>query len=94
MFKNILVPTDLTEKSLVALDIALKMNTESDFKITLLHVIETLEEAEDEDFREFYEKLEKRAWMKLDEMLQRYGWEDPQRDRFRKSGSGDSHLCP
>ena len=75
MFKNILVPTDLTEKSLVALDIALKINTESDLKITLLHVIETLEEAEDEDFREFYEKLEKRAWKKLDEMAQRYGKE-------------------
>jgi nucleotide-binding universal stress UspA family protein len=73
MFKNILVPTDLTEKSLDSLDIALKMGSKKGFTVTLLHVIEMIEDTDSEDFRGFYEKLEKRAQKKMDEMVSHYG---------------------
>jgi nucleotide-binding universal stress UspA family protein len=57
MFKNILVPTDLSEKSIKALDIAAKIGAENECNITLLHVIE-----------EFYEKLKNRAHRKMEEI--------------------------
>lgn len=69
MFKNILVPTDLSTKSVKALDIAIKLGSESNSKITLLHVIETIEDVDYEEFGEFYEKLKARAEKKMDEMI-------------------------
>ena len=72
MFKNILVPTDLSEKSMKALEIAVRMGSGDDGKITLLHVIETIEEAEDEEFKAFYQKLTERAQRKMEEIADRY----------------------
>ncbi|MFH1351276.1 MAG: universal stress protein [Pseudomonadota bacterium] len=73
MFKNILVPTDLSEKCLKALDIAVKMGSKDERKITLLHVIEIIEDADDEEFKDFYGRLKERARKKMDEMANRYG---------------------
>ena len=72
MFNNILVPTDLSEKSEKALDIALQMSTTDDHRIYLLHVIETLQSDEDDEFQSFYEKLADRALRKMDEMIKKY----------------------
>lgn len=69
MFKHILVPTDLTERSLKALDIAVKMALYSTCRITFLHVIETIEDTDCEQFEDFYRKLGKRAGKKMDQML-------------------------
>jgi nucleotide-binding universal stress UspA family protein len=77
MFKNILVPTDLSEKSVTALDIALKIGSEDEPKITLLHVIETIDEADYGEFEKFYEKLKDRAQRKMDEMAGRCGVKAP-----------------
>ena len=55
MFGNILVPTDLTENSMKALEVAIKMAShEASGLITLLHVIETIEDTDDEEFQVFY----------------------------------------
>lgn len=75
MFTHILVPTDFTEKSLRAMDIAVKMALSEGCKLSLLHVIETIENAEYEEFKDFYGKLRKRAEKKLDEMTARHGGE-------------------
>ena len=72
MFKHILVPTDLTEKSLKALDIAVKMALQDVSMVTLLHVVKTIEDADHEEFEDFYEKLRQRAQQKMDEMVNRY----------------------
>ena len=72
MFDNILVPTDLTQKSKVALDTAVAMTSSIEETITLLHVIEMIEGAEDEDFVGFYEKLRKRALRMIDDMSAPY----------------------
>ena len=77
MFKNILVPTDFTNKSVKALDIALRIGSKDGFKITLLHVIEILEGTDEEDFWDFYARLEKRARKKMEEMVNPYKKEKP-----------------
>ena len=72
MFKHILVPTDLTEKSVEALAVAVKMALHDESRITLLHVIETIEDSESDEFDDFYRKLAKRALKRTNEMLNLY----------------------
>jgi nucleotide-binding universal stress UspA family protein len=71
MFKNILVPTDFTEKSRESIEIAIKMASALAGKcnVTLLHVIEIIEGASYEEFESFYEKLRRRSEKKMDEMI-------------------------
>ena len=73
MFRNILVPTDLTEKSDKAFDVALNIHANGECNITLLHVIETIDDAEEEEFRPFYEKLKERAFRKMEDTVARIG---------------------
>ncbi len=74
MFKNILVPTDLTDKSIKALEIAAGMRKETPFRITLLHVVETIDDDEgEEEFHAFYNKLADRAGKKMAELVNEYG---------------------
>jgi len=70
MFKHILVPTDLTDRSLHALEVASRIASLSTCRVTLLHVIETIEDTEGDLFEEFYRKLERRAERKMDRMLE------------------------
>jgi nucleotide-binding universal stress UspA family protein len=75
MFKNILVPSDLTERNHKAMDIAVEMALENRAVVTLLHVIETFEEADSEDFQKFYRQLGARAGRKIDKLIAEYGRE-------------------
>ncbi len=70
MFKHILVPTDLTDRSLHALEVAARIAALSTCRVTLLHVIETIEDAESELFEDFYRKLERRAEKKMGQMAE------------------------
>lgn len=73
MFKNILVPTDLSEKSSRALEIALDMaEKRGDCKVTFLHVIERIEDSDDEEFQSFYDKLASKARLKMNETVRQY----------------------
>ena len=72
MFKNVLVPTDLTERTSRALDIAVGMLTPESGKITLLHVVETINDAEAGDFNDFYDKLGRRAGKLMDKIIAHY----------------------
>ncbi len=81
MFKNILVPSDLTERNHKAMDIAVKMALESGAVVTLLHVIETIEEVDSEDFQKFYRQLGARAGRKLDKLLAEYSREGPRMEK-------------
>jgi universal stress protein A len=71
MFKNILVPTDLSDKSKKAMDVAVSISSKDEVTITLLHVIEAIE-GDDEDFQEFYEKLRKRAKKEMEKIAAKY----------------------
>jgi nucleotide-binding universal stress UspA family protein len=68
MFKNILVPTDLSAKSAKAFEIALNMADKEDSKITLLHVIEKIEDSDGEEFKDFYDRLASKAQLKMQKM--------------------------
>lgn len=72
MFKNILVPTDLTKKSRRALDIAVSIDSEEEGRITLLHVVQIIEGDEQEEFGEFYKRLRARAERKMADITSRY----------------------
>lgn len=69
MFKNILVPTDFSDEDSHALDIAVKLCSPKSGKVYLLHVIEVIANTTFEEFKDFYTKLEKRAFKDLNEMI-------------------------
>jgi nucleotide-binding universal stress UspA family protein len=73
VFNRILVPTDLTERSLKALEVAVRMALHDGSRISLLHVIETIDDAEFEDFQDFYRKLEKHARKLMEDMAGKHG---------------------
>jgi nucleotide-binding universal stress UspA family protein len=74
MFQHILVPTDFTEKSLHAARIARQLaRLQEEAKITLLHIIETIDDAEYDEFADFYEKLRKRAVRKMQKLVESLG---------------------
>jgi nucleotide-binding universal stress UspA family protein len=63
MFQRILVPVDLTEKSLKAVDLAYEFATSLGSEVVLLYVIETIEHVqfEFEQLKPFYDRLEASA---------------------------------
>ena len=61
MFKNILIPVDLTDVHQPALDIAARLAKGNDGEVTLLHVIEVIAEMWAAEDRDFYTRLEQRA---------------------------------
>ena len=69
VFDHILVPVDFTDKSAKALEAAIKMADLYRARLTLLHVIETLE-YEDSELQAFYTSLESAAWSKLKPMTE------------------------
>lgn len=65
MFKHILIPLDFSDKNDAAIVIARQITSLSDSRVTLLHVIEAIEGADDDETREFYDSLEGRAQRSL-----------------------------
>jgi nucleotide-binding universal stress UspA family protein len=61
MFKNILLPVDLSNRHGPALEAATELAKQSGGEITLLHVIEVIAGLSMEEERDFYKRLEKRA---------------------------------
>jgi nucleotide-binding universal stress UspA family protein len=72
MFKRILVPVDLTEKSLKAVDLAYDFASQSEAEVILLHVIETIEHVQFDELKEFYNRLETSARKGLKEFSERF----------------------
>lgn len=60
MFSDILVPVDLTAKNPRAVEAALELASQFDARVSLLHVIETIDLPFDE-LEEFYGRLEEKA---------------------------------
>jgi nucleotide-binding universal stress UspA family protein len=60
-FRRILVPTDLTERTVKALRLAAGLSNARHPQITLLHVIETVRGLDFESLKSFYRKLENKA---------------------------------
>jgi len=72
MFRRILVPVDLTEKSVAAVDIAYEFARQSKAEVILLHVIETIEHIQFDELKPFYGRLEASARSGLREFSERF----------------------
>ncbi len=72
MFQRILVPVDLTQKSLAAVDVAYELASQSEAEVILLHVIETIEYVQFDDLKDFYQRLEQSARKGLKEFSERF----------------------
>ena len=72
MFQRILVPVDLSERSLVAVDLAYELATQSRAEVTLLHIIETIEHIAFDEMKQFYDRLENSARKGLREFSERF----------------------
>jgi nucleotide-binding universal stress UspA family protein len=71
MYRRILVPTDLTDRTVKALEVAGNVAAPGDARITLLHVIETIAGLDFEELSSFYRKLERQASDRLEEIIAR-----------------------
>jgi nucleotide-binding universal stress UspA family protein len=69
MYRRILVPTDLTDRTTKALEVASSIAAPGDAQITLLHVIETIPGSDFEELAPFYRKLEQQASNRINEIL-------------------------
>lgn len=78
MFHRILVPIDLSEKSLRAVDQAYDFAAQSGAGVVLLHVIETIDHVQFDDLKPFYERLESSARRGLQEFSERFRSNDLQ----------------
>jgi nucleotide-binding universal stress UspA family protein len=66
-FQHILVPVDFTDRNRTALDIVREIAVNNRARVTLLHVIETIDDVDvdDEEVRDFYAMLQQRAEREL-----------------------------
>lgn len=71
-FQHILVPLDFTDKNAAALDIAFELAVANQARVTLLHVIELIDLPDDDDIREFTDRLRIRADRELELRAQRF----------------------
>ena len=73
MFRQILVPVDLTEKNRTAVDVAagLWQAAGAGARLTLLHVIETIDHVPFEELEDFYAMLQRKAEAGLEELAGR-----------------------
>lgn len=72
MFPHILVPTDFSDRSIKALEVAAELAGHEGGRVTLLHVVETIDNADYEELKPFYEKLNRQSLEKLEAMTGPY----------------------
>jgi len=72
MFQHILVPTDFSDDSRRALDIAVSIVSHDSGRISLLHVIQTIVHATFEEFEDFYKTLGEKAQSSMDALIDQY----------------------
>lgn len=61
MFQNILVPVDLSERNQVSVRAAAELADPATASVTLLHVIETIQDVPFDEIEDFYQTLRERA---------------------------------
>ena len=71
-FQHLLLPVDFTPKNCAAVDVAFEIAVENRARVTLLHVIERVDAADDEEIEQFYAKLQTRAATELERLTQRF----------------------
>lgn len=69
-FVNVLVPLDFSDKNGKAIDVALELAKTNTARVTLLHVIESIDLSGDTEVDDFVEDLQQQATEKLEEMAE------------------------
>lgn len=69
-FQHILVPLDFTEHNRTALEVAIEMAVQNRARVTLLHVIESIEGSDDSESREFMQQLHQKSESELEVLAQ------------------------
>lgn len=72
MFRRIMVPVDLSNRDAPALGVAVRMAQQSGGSVTLLHVIETLQDTGYDEYRSFYDRLERQAREKMQRLWETF----------------------
>ena len=76
-FRHILVPTDLTERTDKAFRVAGQLASRASARVTLLHVIETIQGLSLDEVKPFYDRLERKARKVMESLTQRGRGEAP-----------------
>jgi universal stress protein A len=71
VFDRILVPLDFTEKNQTALDVAIWLARQNQSEVTLIHVIERIDDPAANELKEFYEKLGENAKERMKDWAKR-----------------------
>ncbi len=61
MYHNVLVPVDLSQKGAIAIAAAVAVADPPETSITLIHVIETLQDVEYDELESFYGRIKEKA---------------------------------
>ena len=72
MFKHVLIPVDFTSKNAAAIAVASELAGRDGAEVTLLHVIETVENIPVKELKSFYEQLERRASRNISKLRKIY----------------------
>lgn len=73
MFRRILLPVDLGDESSRAVEIAREYQAQSGSDVTLLHVIETVDNIPFEEMKDFYSRIESDAKAKMEKLAAALG---------------------
>ncbi|MCA9072885.1 MAG: universal stress protein [Planctomycetaceae bacterium] len=71
-FQHILIPLDFSEKNQAALDVGFELAVTNQARVTLLHIIETIDLPDDPEVEQFVEHLQQRADRELEFRAQRF----------------------
>lgn len=71
-FQHILIPLDFSEKNQSALDVAFELAVTNSARVTLLHVVETIDLPDDPEVAQFVDHLAQRADRELEFRAQRF----------------------
>lgn len=72
-FDHILVPVDFTAKNDAAIDVAKQLAIQHSSRVSLLHVIESLDFPDDDEVRQFLDKMREKSTVQLDRLKQLFG---------------------
>ncbi len=70
MFQRILVPTDLTDTTHRAIELAVSLARQRfGARVTLMHVVQRVPNLEDDELRDFYDRLKKDACGRIQQLV-------------------------
>ena len=72
-FHHILVPTDLSDRTEKAIDLAVRLASTTAARVTLIHVIATIPGLSIKELKPFYDRLERKARKTMDAWRRRAG---------------------